>query len=45
MGVYAMALFVLGFGAAIGDIVDPSRDDVGMLLEAERLPKKVPTAL
>jgi len=50
MGVYAMALFVLGFGAAIGDVVDPRRDDVGLLLDAERLPKrvrpkKVPTVL
>jgi hypothetical protein len=50
MGVYAMALFVLGFGDAIGDIVDPRRDDVGLLLDVERLPKrvrpkKVPTAL
>jgi DNA-binding XRE family transcriptional regulator len=50
MGVYAMALFVLGFGDATGDIVDPRRDDVGLLLDAERLPKrvrpkKVPTAL
>jgi DNA-binding XRE family transcriptional regulator len=50
MGVYAMTLFVLGFGDAIGDIVDPRRDDVGLLLDAERLPKrvrpkKVPAAL
>jgi DNA-binding XRE family transcriptional regulator len=50
MGVYAMALFVLGFGDAPGDIIDPRRDDVGLLLDAERLPKrvrpkKVPTAL
>ena len=50
MGVYAMALFVLGFGEAIGDIVDPGRDDVGLLLDIERLPKRVrpkkaPTAL
>ena len=49
-GVYAMALFVLGFGDAVGDIVDPRRDDVGLLLDAERLPKRVrsrkmPTAL
>jgi DNA-binding XRE family transcriptional regulator len=41
MGVYAMALFVLGFGDAIGDIVDPRRDDVGLLFDAERLPKRV----
>jgi hypothetical protein len=41
MGVYAMALFVLGFGDSVGDIVDPRRDDVGLLLDAERLPKRV----
>ena len=50
MGIYAMTLFVLGFGEAIGDIVDPGRDDVGLLLDIERLPKRVqpkkaPTAL
>jgi hypothetical protein len=41
MDIYAMALFVLGFGEAIGDIVDPGRDDVGLLLDIERLPKRV----
>ena len=41
MGVYAMALFVLGFGEALGEIVDPSRDDQGLLLDAERLPQRV----
>lgn len=41
MGLYAMALFVLGFGDAIGDLVDPRRDDIGLLLDAERLPKRV----
>jgi len=41
MGVYAMVLFVLGFGDAVGDIVDPRGDDVGLLLDAERLPKRV----
>ena len=50
MGVYAMTLFVLGFGDVIGDVVDPRRDDVALLLDAERLPKRVrpekaPTAL
>ena len=50
MAIYAMALFVLGFGAVIGDMVDPGRDDVGLLLDIERLPKRVrprkaPTAL
>ena len=41
MGVYAMVLFVLGFGGALGEIVDPRRDDQGLLLDAERLPKRV----
>lgn len=41
MGAYAMALFVLGFDAALGEIVDPRRDDQGLLLDAERLPKRV----
>jgi DNA-binding XRE family transcriptional regulator len=41
MGTYVMALFVLGLGDAIGDIVDPRRDDVGLLLDADRLPKRV----
>jgi DNA-binding XRE family transcriptional regulator len=41
MGVYAMVLFVLGFGDALGEIVDPRRDDQGLLLDVERLPKRV----
>lgn len=41
MGVYAMALFALGFGEALGDIADVRRDDTGLLLDAERLPKRV----
>jgi DNA-binding XRE family transcriptional regulator len=41
MGVYAMTLFVLGFGDTLGDVVDPRRDDIGLLLDAERLPKRV----
>jgi DNA-binding XRE family transcriptional regulator len=41
LGVYAMALFVLGFGDALGDLVDPRRDDQGLLLDVERLPKRV----
>lgn len=43
MGVYAMALFVLGFGDALGELVDPRRDDHGLILDAERLPKRVRT--
>lgn len=41
MGIYAMALYVLGFGEAIGDVVDPRRDDVGLLLDVDRLPRRV----
>src|ERR1700679_1168425 len=40
MGIYAMALFALGFGDVIGDIVDPRQDEVGLLLDADRLPKR-----
>jgi len=41
LGAYAMALFVLGFGDALGDLVDPRRDDQGLLLDAQRLPKRI----
>jgi transcriptional regulator with XRE-family HTH domain len=40
-GVYAMALFVLGFGDAFRDLIDPSRDDLGLMLDEGRLPKRV----
>jgi len=41
MGAYAMALFVLGFGEALGDLADARRDEAGLLLDEERLPKRV----
>ena len=41
LGAYAMVLFVLGFGDALGDLVDPGRDDHGLLLDVGRLPKRV----
>ena len=41
LGVYAMALFVLGFGSPLGTLIDVSRDDNGLLLDEERLPKRV----
>jgi transcriptional regulator with XRE-family HTH domain len=41
LGVYAMALFVLGFGSPFGALIDVSRDDTGLLLDEERLPKRV----
>jgi hypothetical protein len=43
MGIYAMALFALGFGHPLGELIDASRDDQGLLLDAERLPKRVRT--
>jgi transcriptional regulator with XRE-family HTH domain len=41
MGAYAMALFVLGFDAALRDAADPSKDEQGLLLDAARLPKRI----
>ncbi|MCX7432242.1 MAG: helix-turn-helix transcriptional regulator [Planctomycetia bacterium] len=41
IGAYAMALFVLGLGEVLGDVADVRRDDQGLLLDAERLPKRV----
>ncbi len=41
MGAYAMAFFALGFDEALGEILDVKRDDQGLLLDAERLPKRV----
>ena len=41
MGAYAMALFVLGFSEAFGNLIDARRDDDGLLLDEERLPKRV----
>ena len=50
MGAYAMALFVMGFGEPFGDLTDAHHDEEGLLLDQERLPrrvriKKLPTAL
>lgn len=41
LGAYAMALFVLGFGEAFGSLIDAGRDAEGLLLDEERLPKRV----
>ena len=41
MGAYAMALFVLGFGEVLGDLADPGRDEQGLLLDVQRLPRRV----
>jgi DNA-binding XRE family transcriptional regulator len=41
MGVYAMALFALGFGNVFAELVDSSADERGLLLDEARLPKRV----
>src|SRR3989442_12831027 len=41
IAVYSMALFVLGFGDVLADLVDPRRDDQGLLLDTQRLPKRI----
>jgi len=43
LGAYAMALFVLGLGTPLGDLVDAGRDDQGLILDVERLPQRVRT--
>ena len=40
-GVYAMTLFVLGFGDRLRDLIDVGRDDQGLLLDEQRLGKRV----
>jgi transcriptional regulator with XRE-family HTH domain len=41
LGAYAMALFVLGFENALSQLADVRTDDTGLLLDNERLPKRV----
>jgi DNA-binding XRE family transcriptional regulator len=41
LGVFAMALFVLGFGDVFAALVDASRDEQGLLLDEQRVPKRV----
>jgi DNA-binding XRE family transcriptional regulator len=40
-GIYAMTLFVLGLSDALTALADPGRDDTGLLLDADHLPKRV----
>jgi transcriptional regulator with XRE-family HTH domain len=41
LAAYAQALFVLGFGAPFGDLIDQRNDERALLLSAERLPRRV----
>ncbi|MBT3328034.1 MAG: hypothetical protein HN396_17550 [Gemmatimonadales bacterium] len=40
-GIYAMTLFVLGLADRLGDLVDARRDDQGLLLDEQRLAKRI----
>ena len=41
LGAYAMALFVLGFGEVFGTLTDARGDEAGLMLDEERLPKRI----
>ena len=41
IGIVATVLFVLGLSNRIGELADVKRDEQGLALEAERLPKRV----
>jgi transcriptional regulator with XRE-family HTH domain len=41
LAAYAQALFVLGFGAPFGDLIDQRNDEQALLLSAARLPTRV----
>ncbi|MDL2290818.1 helix-turn-helix domain-containing protein [Desulfovibrio sp. OttesenSCG-928-F20] len=40
MGNYAAVLFAVGAGTPFADIMDPTRDEVGLTLDLERLPQR-----
>jgi transcriptional regulator with XRE-family HTH domain len=41
LGVYAAALYALGFGTIFDTIIDQSRDEMGLMLDRDRIPKRV----
>ncbi len=41
MGAYIQALFVLGFGTPLTELIDQRNDEQGLLLEIEHLPKRI----
>ena len=41
MGVYASILFVLGLMDQLAELGSPRRDDVGLAIDEERLPKRI----
>jgi len=43
VGAYAMIFFALGLGMPFDDLIDVGKDTGGLLLDEERLPKRVRT--
>lgn len=41
LGVLAMALIVLGENARLGNMLDMAKDDIGLMLDNQKLPKRV----
>jgi transcriptional regulator with XRE-family HTH domain len=41
LGAYSAALFVLGFGTPLGDLIDQRADDTGLLLDLTSLPQRI----
>lgn len=41
LGAYATALFVIGFGTPLNNLIDQRNDDTGLLLDLEKLPKRI----
>lgn len=41
LGAFAVALFVLGFGTPLAEVVDARRDEQGLVLDSQRLGKRV----
>jgi transcriptional regulator with XRE-family HTH domain len=41
MGAYAQALFMLGFGTPLAELIDQRNDEQGWLLDSERIPKRI----
>ena len=43
LGAYVSALYILGFGTPLNNLIDQSVDDTGLLLDLEKLPKRIRT--
>lgn len=40
VGNYASVLFALNLGTPLAEVIDPSKDDVGLMLDLDNLPKR-----